>query len=79
MELSATQIARLRALDTAQIERMVLQAAHNMGISEKRATSFARHSGTLQKKLQKMSDAEINRFAAMLGEAQVKTLLSQLE
>ena len=65
--------------DTAQIEKIVLHAADSMGLSQKKASLLARHSGTLQKKLQKMSDAEINRFASVLGEEQVKKLLSQLE
>lgn len=79
LELEHQQIERLRQLDTAQIEKIVLHAADSMGLSQKKASLLARHSGTLQKKLQKMSDAEINRFASVLGEEQVKKLLSQLE
>ena len=79
MELSHAQLQQLRQLEEAQLREMILRAADGMGISSAKAQLLARHSKKLQAKLQKMSDAEINRFANLLGEAQFNALLSQMK
>ncbi len=79
MELSAAQIARLRGLSQEQIGNLIAQSGRQLGLSEQRAKALARQSGSLHKRLQKMSDAQLQRFAAMLGEGQVNDLLSRLE
>ncbi len=79
MRFSAEQIAKIRALTPAQIGTLIAQSGKELGMSEQKAKAFARHSGTLHKKLQKMTDEQLQRFASLLGETQVKDLLSKLE
>ncbi len=78
MELDAKKIERLRHLNEQELSVLLTQAATSMGVSERRAKLLARHSGSLQKKLATLTDAQIVQLFGMLGEEQGKQLFSQL-
>ncbi len=78
MELDSQKLAKIRALDESQIARMIQSSALTMGLSERKAKLLASQSGKLRKKLQAMSDAQLNKFASMFSEEQLKSLFASL-
>ncbi len=78
MELNPQKLQALRALSESQLATMIQSTALSLGLGERKARLFASQSGKLKKKLQTMSDEQLIKLASMLGEEQLKSLLSSM-
>ncbi len=79
METDTSRIAQIRALSEEQIAKMITQSATSLGLSERRSRLLASQAGKLKKKMQSMSDKELQKFASMFSQEQLSALFASIE